>query len=342
MLLQKKHHIVAFAWVTTASLGILAAKGGIFTILTGGSYRVWGPPNSFIADNNDFALATVVAIPMLHFLQLRLSKGWMRHAMTGVILLCAASALGSQSRGGMLALAATGVVFWLRSAHKLTTGVMILIVALALVPMMPEQWWDRMGTIATYSEDTSAMGRINAWHVAWHTALNYPFGGGMSYQHAFLFEQYGPYEGTVRAAHSIYFQILGNHGFVGLFLFLMMWISAYRCASWLRVNTRDTPEAAWARDLGSMIQVSLIGFAIGGAFLSLPYFDLPYNLMIMAVLARKWVERRSWETEQPVTLLESIGLAGSRSQQGLAQRTGAGSAAGRVAAGHIDTDESSR
>jgi len=43
--------------VTSFSLGLIALKGTIFGILTGGQFRVWGPPRSFIADNNDFGLA---------------------------------------------------------------------------------------------------------------------------------------------------------------------------------------------------------------------------------------------------------------------------------------------
>src|SRR5690606_19334910 len=207
---------------------------GLFTIATGGSYRVYGPDESFIADNNDFGLATVIAIPMLHFLQLQLRHRWQRYAMGAARFLCAAAALGSQSRGALVAIAAMACLFWWRSPHKKSIGLLIVLAAAVLLPMMPQHWWDRMHTIGTYSEDASAMGRINAWHVAWDTASNYFFGGGMSYQHEFLFQQYGTYEQTVRAAHSIYFQILGNHGFVGLFLFLMMWISAFRAAGWLR------------------------------------------------------------------------------------------------------------
>jgi probable O-glycosylation ligase (exosortase A-associated) len=152
------------------------------------------------------------------------------------------------------------------------------------------------------------MGRINAWWVAWHTALAYPLGGGMSFQHDFLFERYGPYEQGVRAAHSIYFEILGNHGFLGLFLFVMIWVSAYFTAGWLRKNTTDIPEAQWAGQLGAMVQVSLVGYLVGGAFLSLPYFDLPYNLVLMVVLARAWVLKRRWETDPVMPFLEYAGL----------------------------------
>src|SRR5690606_2438425 len=186
--------------------------------------------------------------------------------------LCAAAALGSQSRGALVAIAAMACVFWWRSPHKKSIGLLIVLAAVVLLPRMPQHWWDRMHTIGTYSEDASAMGRISAWLVAWYTASNYSVGGGISYQHASQSQPYGTYEQTVRAAHSIYFQILGNHGFVGLFLFLMMWISAFRAAGWLRKHGRDIPEAVWAANLGAMVQVSLTGYAVGGAFLSLPYF----------------------------------------------------------------------
>jgi probable O-glycosylation ligase (exosortase A-associated) len=119
---------------------------------------------------------------------------------------------------------------------------------------------------------------------------------------------YGVYSTKVQAAHSIYFQILGNHGFVGLFLYLGIWVATLRSAGRLRAIAKEHPEARWAGQLGAMVQVSLLGFAAGGAFLSMPYFDFPYNLMVMVVLARKWVESRAWESEPDVPFLEYAGF----------------------------------
>ncbi len=296
--LHTKKHIFALTWVIAASLAILGAKGGLFTIMSGGGYRVWGPPGSFIEDNNEFALALVVVIPLLRFLQMQIASAAARLGMSVVMFLCAASALGSQSRGGLLAIATMLLVLWARGRNKVASGFLILIAGASLVAFMPDVWSDRMATISDYDEDQSAMGRISAWFNAWGIALHYPFGVGFNAARPELFAKYSPYfTGSAPAAHSIYFQILGNHGFVGLFLFLSIWLLTFQSAAWLRKTCREIPEARWCADLGAMCQVSLVGYAVGGAFLSLAYFDLPYNIMVLVVLTRVWVERRSWETE---------------------------------------------
>lgn len=315
MLIINKMHIMAFAWVTVGSLALLGVKGGVFTILTGGNFRVWGPPGTFIGDNNEFALALIMTIPLLHFLQLQSRTAWMRHGLSAAMLLCAASVIGSHSRGGFLAIAAMSAMFWWRSSRKGLIGGMLLFAVLVALPMMPEEWWERMSSITEYEEDGSAMGRINAWGVAWEVAKHNFFGGGMSYQHQIFFLLYGVHETVPRAAHSIYFQVLGNHGFVGLFLFLGIWFSTYRVAGWLRKIARKQEETKWAADLGGMVQVSLVGYAVGGAFLSLSYFDLPYNMMILVVAAQAWVRARGWERDPQVPWLEYIGLRKRRTDQ---------------------------
>lgn len=313
MVMRSKQHIVALAWVAAGSLALLGMKGGIFTLSSGGNFRVWGPPGSFIEDNNEFALALVMTIPLIRFLQMQLSKAWARHAMTGAMVLCAAAALGSQSRGALLAISAMVAYLWWNGKNKVRIGFLILAAAIPLVMFMPDTWTSRMSSMGAYEEDRSAMGRISAWWSAWNSAFHYPFGVGFNAARPELFAQYSPYPDYVHAAHSIYFQVLGNHGFVGLILFLGIWISTWRAAGWLRRQKSLPPEANWTVDLGALCQVSLVGYAIGGAFLSLSYFDLPYNIMVLVVLTRVWVEKKSW-------LTEPIYLPGWKTIPGLATR----------------------
>ena len=321
-LMRTKLHIMALTCVAVGSLALLGAKGGVFTVLTGGGYRVWGPPSSFIEDNNEFALALVMTIPLLRFLQLQVSRVWQRHALTGAMLLCAASALGSQSRGAMLAIGAMAVLLWWPGRSRVLGAAIILCAGAALIAFMPESWSERMATIENYEQDRSALGRLSAWWTAWGIAQNYFFGVGFNpagFPH--LFSRFSPYPDFVHAAHSIYFQVMGNHGFVGLFLGI--WVSTWRSAGWLRLNGGKHPASAWCADLGAMCQVSLAGYAVGGAFLSLAYFDLPYNIMMLVVLARVWVATQAWEQEPAHSPRWWI-------PQGLLDRVGAGSGTPRA------------
>lgn len=296
-LLNTKQHIFALTWVGAGSLAIVGIKGGIFTLLSGGSFRVWGPPGSFIEDNNEFALALVMTIPLLRFLQLQIHHRVGQYLLTTGMVLCAASALGSQSRGALLAIVAMTLTLWWRGKDKLRIGIFFVIFAVPLVAFMPAEWTARMSTIQTYGEDQSAMGRINAWWNAWNIAMYYFSGVGFNQVTPELFARFSPDPTKPLAAHSIYFQVLGNHGFIGLFLFLGIWISTWRMASWLRTQKDLSPKTQWTADLGAMCQVSLVGYAVGGAFLSLAYFDLPYIVMAMTVLTWQWVKNKAWLTE---------------------------------------------
>ncbi len=299
VLLYTRRHVMLFVWVNIISVGFYGVKGGMFTVATGGSYRVWGPENTYIEGNNEMALAAVMVIPLMRFVQMQLQSKFAKGVMTFCMLMMAASALGSHSRGALLAIAAMGFVLWLRGKNKLLSGVGMVVVAAVLLSFMPAEWWERMGTIKTYKEDDSAMGRINAWWMAWNLAKDNFFGGGFFIWTARIFALYAPDPTDVHAAHSIYFQVLGEQGFIGLILFLTLFGFAWGSAKYLREQGKRQAETQWLSDLGAMVQVSLVGYAVGGAFLSLSYWDLPYNMVVMVVLGRRWLARKAWLTEKP-------------------------------------------
>lgn len=295
-LLHTKEHIYALCWTAAGSLALLGIKGGIFTINSGGSSRVWGPSGSFIEDNNEFALALVITIPLLRFLQMQLASRSARWLMTASMLLCAAAAVGSYSRGGLIAISAMIAFLWWRGKQKFWAALVMIAVGAFMLDLMPQAWHDRMGTIQTYQEDGSAQGRLNAWKNAWGLAFDYPFGVGYDAARQELFNKYSD-GNRARAAHSIYFQVLGNHGFVGLALFVLIWIQVWRLANQIQREAKHIAQAEWCVQLASMTQVALLGYLVGGAFLSLSYFDLPYILMMLVVLTKVWITRRAWETE---------------------------------------------
>ncbi len=283
LLLTSRERINQLVWVIVLSLGFYGLKGGVFTIAHGGVYRVQGPETSFIAGNNELALALVMTIPLIRYLQLQERRKLVKLGLTAAMPLVAIAAIGSQSRGALVGLGLTGLMFWLKSRRKFGTAVLIGIATLTLAVIMPESWYARMSTIETYQQDDSAIGRLNAWGTALNAANHRIFGCGFEMWHEAVFALYGPDPNNVRDAHSIYFKVLGEHGWIGLGLFLLLLALTWlKCGSMVRIAKRR-PDAAWARDLGAMLQVSMVGYLSAGAFLGLSYFDYIYHLIVITV-----------------------------------------------------------
>jgi probable O-glycosylation ligase (exosortase A-associated) len=218
---------------------------------------------------------------------------------TAVILLCVASAIGSQSRGALLAIGAMAAFLWWKSKAKLQIGLVVVVVAAVALLAVPDTWTQRMQTIDDYQTDESALGRLSAWWMAWNMVKDYPLGVGFNAVRPELFALYSPYPDKIFAAHSIYFQMLGHHGYLGVLLFLLLWWSTWRCAGDLiRLGQRNAQQR-WLTDLGAMAQVSLVAYLAGGAFLSLAYFDLPYYTMVLVVVARLWARDPKLQAAEP-------------------------------------------
>jgi probable O-glycosylation ligase (exosortase A-associated) len=179
-----------------------------------------------------------------------------------------------------------------------------------------------MDTINAYEEDLSVKGRFNAWWMAYNLAKERPLvGGGFEVSMPELFWLYAPDPEDLHAAHSVYFQALGEHGFVGLGLYLLLALSTWRTGSWIIRNAGKREEYRWAYNLATMIQVSLIGFAVGGAFLSLLYFDVPYYLMAAMVATRILVEKELKEKATTAVVKKNTDISGQFGRMNPSQPT---------------------
>lgn len=311
ILMQQRDRIQWLIWVLVISIGFYGVKGGLYTLSGGGSGMVLGPQGTFIAGNTEIGLALVMILPLMRYLQLNEPRKWVQRALGVAMVLSVAAILGTQSRGALVGGAAMGLFFWLKSRHKLALTIVMAVVIPLFLSLMPETWWAKMGTILTYKEDQSAMGRIEAWGFAINLAIDRPVvGGGFGSFTPNNFAIYAPGVGA-RAGHSIYFDQLGNHGFVGLGLFILLMLTTWRTGSRIMSLTKELPEQSWAYDLAAMCQVCLIGYWTGAAFLSLSYFDGYYLIISLLVLTRLVVEREiKTHAESSVTAL-STGVAPS-------------------------------
>jgi len=288
MIIKERQHLHWMIWVIALSLGYYGVKGGIFTIAHGGAFRVQGPSGTFFEGNNEMALVLAMLVPLIRYLHLQATQQWVRFGLASAMVLTGIAAIGSQSRGGLVAMAAMALFLWLKGRHKFVMGVYIVIAVGVIHAVMPQEWYDRMYTIKTYQQDESALGRINAWHTAFNVAKDRVTGGGFEMFQPPTFRQYAPEPFRVHDVHSIYFEVMGEHGFIGFGMFVLLAVFAWLRANQVIRECKRDPERKWAADLAGMIQVSLVAYGAGGAFLGLAYFDLTYHLMIVLVLAAKF------------------------------------------------------
>jgi probable O-glycosylation ligase (exosortase A-associated) len=305
--------------VVTMSVAFFSIKGGAFTLFTGGAYRVSGPPVGMLAGNNEAAVGFVMVIPYLYWMRQTTTRLWLRHLLSVGIALSLLAVLGTQSRGALVAVVAMAAFLGFKSKHPIRVSLLLVVGLVLAVAFMPESWTTRMDTIGTYEEDSSAMSRLWTWTTLWNAAVDRPFvGAGFRAEARFIFERYAPLGGQWEmfsslekswVAHSIYFQMLGEHGFVGLTLFLALWGTVWVQAGRVRKQAQAVAAlSTWLPLLMAMTQVSLIGYATGGAFLSLAYLDLPYYLMGFVILARILVSKAAVVVLPPATGLAESGV----------------------------------
>ena len=90
LVLHTRRHIMALTWVLVFSLGYYGVKGGIFTVITGGQYRVWGPLTTYIEGNNELALALITVIPLMQYLRSQMENRWVQFSGMNPIINTAA------------------------------------------------------------------------------------------------------------------------------------------------------------------------------------------------------------------------------------------------------------
>jgi probable O-glycosylation ligase (exosortase A-associated) len=289
---ERMHWLV---WMMVVSLGFYGVKGGLSTILHGGANHVWGPADSFIADNNALALALCMVLPLMRYLQLHSSWKFVRAGLGISMLLTGVAVLGTYSRGGLIALAVVLGALFLKSRGRLAVLLIVVAVGFAAYHLMPPQWTQRMGTLHDATQTDSGETRIQSYKFAVNVALHRPvLGGGFNvYQSDVMWQRYGPAGAIPRAVHSIYLRILGEQGFPGLGLFLALLLVSWKACSKVRKRTRDVAEERWTFDLASMLQVSLVAFMAAGTFLPMSYFDLAYQLMALCAVLQLQVRQHA-------------------------------------------------
>jgi putative inorganic carbon (hco3(-)) transporter len=318
--INTKKDVVIIVAAFAISIGFFGLKGGPWVLMTGASTgSVRGPTGSSIEDNNDIAVALVASMPLIYWFFAKEKIKWRKYFLGFVLAMTMIAVLGTYSRGGFVALGVSTTLLVMKSSARLKIALLLIPALAAGLAFMPEKFWGRMSTIQTYEQDDSANGRINAWITAYRIANDKVLGGGFSYYlNPPEMLKYAPDGTVVRNVHSIFFGALGEHGYIGLILLLIMIAyslnktRSYRFeASQARKRapppvlgaSNYTLEAKKAKDalivaaieeqesqnsefelLRRMVQVSIMAFLAGAAFVNLLYWEGFYYLLVIACI----------------------------------------------------------
>ena len=309
-LINTRTRVHALLFGILLGMGYHGVAEGAKFILSGGSHRVSGPGSSIISDNNHFALAMVMILPLIAYLYYYSAQRIVRLGLAVALGLTFVSVIGTFSRGGLIALSGVVLYALIRTNHKFTAAAMVALGVGFVFHFAPENWFERMDTILEADTDSSFMGRVIAWKISILLAFEHPvFGGGLqAIQNNHIWQQYSFQFGKLsfiptpdidplksKAAHSVYFQLLGDLGFAGLALFLLIIARTWYITGRMMRLAARLPDMRWARDLGRAFQVSLVAYVIAGAALNMAYFELIYMYVALLAVLHGIVEARAKE-----------------------------------------------
>ncbi len=320
LLVTSKKKLRFLVLVILASFGVRALFAAVWFIRTGGQFQVLGPPGSFIEDNNDFALALNMSIPMFFFMARAEPKLWMRIGLRVLMVCVIISVIGTYSRGGLVGLAVITIALLAKSRQKIISLVLVATALLCVVTFSTAAWKDRMSQFLQGNLDASSSQRLIAWGGAWNLVMDYPItGGGFDvFTDEDAFPQYVPPRlrsylytklGHLHSSHSIYFGMLGEHGFVGLGLFMALLVSSFVTLRGLRRRARTNQELEWVVPYTHMFEVTVLAYMANGATLGRAYFDFFYQVIACVIVLKILAERDLRVTmpeRQPVEKLEAV------------------------------------
>lgn len=325
LVVVKRYRIHAFVLVMCLGMGFHGLIDGLKFFSSGGAHLVKG----FVkfGDNNHFAIMLVMAIPLLLYMSSYSKSRVLRLAALAVAIITIAAVIGTRSRGGFVSMAAVGLWLVLTSRKKLPALTVFIVGIVFVVSIAPASWTQRMETIQEADQDSSFMSRVEAWQVSSAIALHNPVLGGGFHAVATqsVWDQYRGQKGLLgfvdtgitsqifRAAHSIYFEVLGDMGFFGFFIFLGVLCNALKNGVQIsRLARQGGPELEWAIDLSRSLASTIFAFLVGGLTVSIAYTEFIYMAVMLMEVLRQEVQRTLNEKRdnserlpvQPVTLVQ--------------------------------------
>ena len=302
MVIQRREHLRALMWIIGGSFAFFGLKNGAAAIASGGSLYIIRGPGGMLEDNNDFALALAMSIPIIVGLATSETNGYYRKWLRACVPFTFLSVFATRSRGGFLSAGlATFILIW-RSKNRIAGLMLMGVAGLLGLLALPSDMFERLQTLKNIGEDGSAQGRLAAWKVAGRMIEDQPFFGvGFNrFQRNYL--NYGDRvheraEGS-RVAHNAYLQIWSEAGTPVFLSYMLLLILSVLAVQRIRRQALRLYDRSWILSYCTAFEGALLTFMLGSTFLNRAHFDLIYHYFAMVLVFEKVALK---EMENPIS-----------------------------------------
>ena len=308
--------LLLFMILSAASIIIV---GGIKTLASGGGYgelNLMVTNNSGLYEGSTISTVAIAIIPLILWFSrfgTVFPPDWkVKGFCYALIFACLLIPIGTSTRTGLLCIALLALLLIRDAKRKVVYLSALGCLGLAAIPFLPASFTERMGTIKTYQGDASASTRLAVWQWTLDYAKDHPLGGGFEayrqnrirYENVSVVEAGG--QATVgrslevdqaRAYHSAYFEMLGEQGYPGLALWLVInMVGIFRMEVLRRRHRTPEPGEEWISPLASALQNGHIIYMLGAAFIAIAFQPFVYMLIGAQIGLDTYVTRKRTET----------------------------------------------
>lgn len=298
--IRSRIHIEAFLLTMVFAIATISFSGGVKAAMGGGGYgvlAVMGGANTGLAESSTLAAVCIMQLPIMHYLYkhsiIFAGSRAFKLMIAGTALINMFAVVGSGARTGLVAGAMLLALYGLRTRRKIAFGVALLI-ALAIVSQLDlskTAWGTRMSSINTYQQDSSALGRVAVWKWTVEFAMSHPLGGGfdafrlnriaLANEEGIQYFDSREYRG--KAFHNVFFEVLGEQGFIGLGIYLTILALTFLKLARVRKRSQGDPELDWMSDLAIRLSDALLVLLVGGMFVGIAYQAYIFYLVSLGI-----------------------------------------------------------
>lgn len=332
LILSTRRRIETAIALLILCVALVSVSGGLKTLAGGGGYgdlRMIVDINKGIYESSTISTVGVAIIPLILYMY-RHSPLVGRTRVTqiakwGLIASSLLILVGTEARTGLVCLAALAAMLFWRARRKLAIVAGVVAVSIVALPFLPPSFVKRMETIAAPEEDRSASTRTEVWGWTLDFVQERPLGGGFRVSRLTritvelpkrapdgVIIGYTKVEQRARAFHSSYFEVLGEHGWPGLFLYVAIIAASLLKLARLRARHLGAPpEDLWIRDLAQALYRSILLYAIGGLFVGLAFQTTLYMFLGLGVATTQLIAAKRAAAARlaiPLAIRRRLGL----------------------------------